>query len=306
MAFTRVHSTMNVAHEYSNGNLNITIELTFKPFDVRDYENEFASPDSADSDNLKWLYCTIYNYIPIAIIHNTQPGIYDNIEEGNWEEDYQDDLWQNVQFDIDGTEWELGSLVTVEGDENLYIDNLRQLANDYITPNDEWYETIMGKTFAFTHALNANMEFSHLQPNTYLGFTNCVLDVLGDATKYDKYGVWKHNGLDSDTNPCKVTITATIENVPDDEDRTYAVVSADPSNGTLFTKCIHIKKESSDDIDSLQYIDDSLTINGADNKIIASITQVGDKRVRIKLTRKLTTWKTLAPQIRFRVKHVTS
>ena len=306
MDFKRVSSGMNVAYDYSKNNLTITIELTFIPFDIRDYKDAFTSPDSENSDNLKWLYCTIYNYIPVAIIHNTKPGLYGNIEDGDWEEIYQDDLWENSQVEIKTSEWELGSLAIEDGTQNLYIDNLRQLADDNITPNDEWYNTIMGKTFSFTHALNANMEFSHLHPETYHGFTPLVLDTLHNAETYNKYGVWVHNGLDASMRNCKVIIKTTINNVSDNEEHTYAVVSADPSTSKIFTEFIYIKKETHVDVDTIQYLDDTFSIKGADNKIIASITQVNDKRVRIKLSKNQSHWKTLTPQIRFKVKHITS
>lgn len=300
---------MTVAHEYNNSNLNITIELTIKPFDVREYKNAFSSLDSSGSDNLKWLYCTIYNYIPISIIHNTQQGIYANIDDGNWEEVYPKTLWENSTFEIQGSEWQYGSLVLnsqMGARANMFIDDLKELAERYITRNDAWYKTILGRTFSFTNALNANMEFSHLNPNTYKHFTPLVIETLNNAATYDKYSVWKLNSLETNPKLIKVKIKTTIPNVTDDEDKTYAVVSADPSTGKILTEYIYIRKQVHEVIDKFQYIDDSLTIIGADNEIIASITQVSDKRIRLKLTKNQSQWKNLTPQIRFKVKHITS
>ena len=304
--FKRVYSNMKVEHNYEGENLHINIHLSFKPFDIRDYKNEFLQSKSGSSDNLKWLYCTIYNYIPIAIIRNTQPGIYASIESGNWKEIYKGEkFWRNTEMRIDTSEWDYGSsLDLADNKKKLCINNLRELAEKYISPNEEWYKTLIGQTFSFSSALNGNIVFSHFSPDTYNGFTTLALNVINDSNVFESYNIWKQKSNGSDI--CKVSISTTITNVPNTENRTYAVVSADPSTGKILTNFIHIKKDEQEVVDKFQYIDGSLSMTGATNEITPSITQINDKRLKLKLAINQTQWKTLSPQIRFKVKHIKS
>ena len=299
--FSNEFSNIKVTSTYENNVLGITVDFSFKPFDITEYQNEFMQQRGGDSDKLKWLYCTIYNYIPIAIIYNTQPGLYGDIESGNWEEVYSGQtLWDNATLKV-SDEWENGNLATSDKS-NLYINDLRELAETYISNNDEWYKTDMGKTFSFATALNGNVEFSHLNPPTYNGFTETAIRVLTNQSVYDTYNVWHKKNPNASI--CNVTLTTSIPNVTNNENWTYAVVSADPSSNKILTEFIYVKKEGQEPIDKFKYIADTLEVHGTNNELSASVTQMNDKRVKLRISANSTQWKTLTPQIKFKVKHI--
>ena len=294
--FQRVYSSMSASSSYSEGTLDISIVITFKPFDVRDYLNQFPNTTNPSVNKLRWMYSTIYNYIPVALIRNNSPGINPDIESGSWSEI---DVWDYSSLEI-SEGWGLGTLGRVE--QNLYVNDLRGLAEDTITHDPNWYKTDIGKTFAFSNAFNGNILFSHLTP--YNDFTNLVHQCANNPAAFDSNLVWDRQNAGRTF--CKVSMHIVLEDVGDDEDRTYAVVSADPSSNSILTRYIYITSGGAEPVDRFEYVDGSFGMTGAENNIGAAVSQVSDKRVRIDLSMLNTQWRTLSPQIRFKVKHITS
>ena len=292
----KANADFKVNYEYADETLKCTLVIAFRPYDCTEWKNEYTEcREGSGEEQLQWLQSTLYNYIPFALIRNTREGIYNDIQTGEWEEIDDGDYWE-MKIESD---WSLGEY----GDDisNLFTKDLKSLAMQNITQDEKWYETPIGRVFAFSNAVNGNILFSANTQNT--GFSNLLKSVLEEGTEgelHKKYEVWKRDG---NSNEITITLTKSIHVANDHKNHTYAIVAANPSDYTIFTKYIYIENEPVVfDNTKFEYATDSLSTKGCKNKINVTAQQGSDRSVIVKLKMGNMQWIKLHPQIKFRVK----
>lgn len=296
----KVNAKFKAGGEYNDGILKCTLQIYFRPYDCTEWKDEYAEyKEGSGEEELQWLQSTLYNYIPFAIIRNKREGIYNDIYTGEWEELQETLFWDNTKININA-DWSLGDYGKDET--NLFTRDLKSLAIQNITKDEKWYETPIGRVFAFSNALNGNFAFS---ANTEkIGFSQLLKSVIEggkDSDVYKKNEVWKQET--EFENRASVILTTTIPVPNDHKNHTYAIVAANPFDRAVFTEYIYIENEPIlFDKTKFEYIDGSLQTNGCGNKIQVSAEQSTDKSVSLKLKMGNMQWTKLHPQIKFRVK----
>lgn len=295
----RANANFNVKSEYAEGVLKCTLSIDFTPYNCIEYRNEYKDKTCDKyEEQLQWLYCTLYNYIPFALIRNTSDGFYNDITTGNWEEIDEHTFWENTQVTIDPA-WKLGEYG--QDNANLFTRDLKALAEENITADEDWYYKKIGRVFAFSNAINGSILFSANTPkDDFLTLLKKVIDEGVGGETYNTFEIWRRKALQPTIN---VELTTTLNIGNDGRDHTYAIVAANPSDSTIFTEYIYIQNTHPVfDNTSIGLVKDSIQTKNCGNKILVLAEQVTDKSVVIKLNMGNKQWTKLHPQVKFKVK----
>lgn len=302
-ASTPVSSSCDVSYNVVDDSLDIQLNFTFVPFDFRKYKWTLFDDVARDrqrsfmnNQKLNWIKCTLYNYIPFALCRAEQEGLYTNFNDATFSEID----WNLNAFvhSIDLTSYAENHLSTA-----VFETGLREKAETILEPSDSWFSSNrMGMTYNFSYGLNTNKFFSIVTPPSYESFDQLLLHVYdGDPSAIAATKIW-----DDNTGVCKAYLRMSLPLADDGEQRTYAVLFANPATRQITTKFIPVTRAEPEAHTKLVYVQNSMLINGDDGKLDISISQRDDTSLDMHIGKNVgsSNWTAIHPRITFKVKKI--
>lgn len=309
--------TFSTSHSIDGNKLTVRLTFLFTPFNFRNYKwnihsNEVIKNNGkktilyTNNEKLNWIKNTIYNYAPFGLCKAKEYGAFNSINEGLWEEI---ESWETGEGSTNNFTHNFSLKNGLSILDNVITTELNTYAceKNILTTNDDWYNTIIGKSFKFGYALNTNMFFSLVNPQVNLQVNPQSFadfdDILEDLNKHsedDTYSIWLPNKKEKVN---KVTITSTTD-IDITHTQTFAVVAANPFTREIYTKYIVIDPPTQQPKEyAYNYVKDSIYIDNS-NKITANVnSQNNHIYINVSGTDKSdTTWKNTNPRISFKIK----
>ena len=237
-----------------------------------------------------------YNYIPFALCRAEQEGLYTSFNDATFTEIpwNLNDFTHNVNL----TTFAESHLTT-----DVFEKELREKAEAILEPSDSWFNTNqMGMTYNFSYGLNANKFFSIMTPSSYENFDELMLNVYnGDHSAISATKIWDDNEI-----LCKAHLNLRIPLSNDGEQRTYAVLYANPATRQIVTRFIPVSRTVDEPQTKLVYVQNSLSVNGDEGKLDISISQGGDTSLNVNIGKSTgsSNWTSIHPRITFNVKKI--
>jgi hypothetical protein len=309
---SRVGASTTVEYEMVGNFLEISLKITFRPFDARKYRwyvydntrEQEGERVNANNEKLNWLNCTLFNHIPFALIRATQEGLFTTYNAADFEEV---NGWLLNNDDITHTS-DFGGNTALVGD--IIETNLKSKAMIALGINNGndpyWYNNVRGRCLNFSYALNGNKFFSNIKPSDYESqainfYFDRLLDKLcqNNVGVMDTYRMWGDVPINSE-----VTIKARVNVSGDGNERTYAVLTANPLSSETQTHFIYVTNNGNVSRVKYEYVQNSLDVTSHDGYIVSSIEQISDNSVKLHVdkTNVAANWSTISPRINFKIR----
>lgn len=295
----------SVDYSIENGFLYIKFCMRFTPFDLRKYrwtlfENKRVQAGvsvNTSNEKLNWLNCTLFNYIPFALVRARSEGFFtsykstcfDEVENG-WKLNSLDDIKHTIDF---------SDKATIN---NVIETNLKEKAVKRLgIPDDNpyWVRNDRGRALNFSYALNGNKFYSTECPSESTGF-DCRIEKLcnGDVDETEHNIIWKDGEIN------EVVITAQVDVSNDGQKRTYAVICANPVSYEIQTQFIHVSNVQPITRTRYEYVPGTFNFSGdVDNYVESNIEQLNDKAVKLIVNKQdsATNWSKFSSRVTFKI-----
>lgn len=296
----------SVDYSIENGFLYIKFCMRFTPFDLRKYrwtlfENKRVQAGeivNSNNEKLNWLNCTLFNYIPFALVRAKTEGFFTSYE--------------STRFDEVKNGWNLKSLDyirhTIDFSDNATINNvietdLKAKAVDRLGIQDDnpyWVRNDRGRALNFSYALNGNKFYSTDCPPDSTGFDYRIEKLCnGDVDETESNIIWKDGEIN------EVVISAQVNVSNDGQKRTYAVICANPVSYEIQTQFIHVSNVQPITRTRYEYVPGTFNFSGdVDNYVESNIEQLNDKAVKLIVNKQdsATNWSKFSSRVRFKIR----
>ena len=296
----------SVDYSIENGFLYIKFCMRFTPFDLRKYRwtlfedvrVQAGEIVNASNEKLNWLNCTLFNYIPFALVRARNEGFFTSYEstrfdevENGWNISRLDDIRHTIDFSDNATI------------ENVIETNLKAKAVDRLRiPDDNpyWVRNDRGRALNFSYALNGNKFFSTIYPQNSDEFDSKIQRLCeSDPGETDADIIWKDGEIN------EVVITARVDISNDGPKRTYAVIYANPVSCEIHTQFIQVSNVQPITRTRYEYVPGTFNFSGdVDNYVEANIEQLNDKAVKLVINKQdtATNWSKFSPRVTFKIR----
>lgn len=297
----------SVDYSIENGFLYIKFCMRFTPFDLRKYrwtlfENErVQAGENVNSNNekLNWLNCTLFNYIPFALVRAETEGFFTSYEstrfdevENGWNLKSLDDIRHTIDFSDN---------VTIE---NVIEKNLKEKAVKHLgipDGNPYWFRNDRGRALNFSYALNGNKFYYSTECSSgSTGFDYEIKNLCNgdvDETKSNII-IWKDGEIN------EVVTSAQVDVSNDGQKRTYAVICANPVSYEIQTHFIHVSNVQPITRTRYEYVPGTFNFSGdVDNYVESNIEQLNDKAVKLIVNKQdsATNWSKFSSRVTFKI-----
>ena len=297
----------SVDYSIENGVLYIKFCMRFTPFDLRKYrwtlfENKRVQAGeivNSNNEKLNWLNCTLFNYIPFALVRAKTEGFFTSYE--------------STRFDEVKNGWNLKSLDyirhTIDFSDNATINNvietnLKKKAVERLgIPDDNlyWVKNDRGRALNFNYALNGNKFYSTECPPDSKGFDYRIEKLCdGDDNETKSNIIWKDGEIN------EVVINAEVDVSNDGPEQTYAVIYANPVSYEIQTQFIYVSNVQKPITRTrYEYVPGTFNFSGnVDNYVESNIEQLNDKAVKLIVNKQdsATNWSKFFSRVTFKIR----
>lgn len=304
----------SVDYSIENGFLYIKFCMRFTPFDLRKYrwtlfENERVQAGeivNSNNEKLNWLNCTLFNYIPFALVRASTEGFFTSYEstcfdevKNGWKLNSLDDIRHTIDF-YDKDKIKIENVIETD----LKTKAVKRLGIP--DGNPYWVKNDRGRALNFSYALNGNKFYSTKCPSDSTGFDCSTgfdyrIEKLcnGDVDETESNIIWKDGEIN------EVVITAQVDVSNDGQKRTYAVICANPVSYEIQTQFIHVSNVQPITRTRYEYVPGTFNFSGdVDNYVESNIEQLNDKAVKLIVNKQdnATNWSKFSSRVRFKIR----